>query len=104
MMKGRKTTVFITIEMDTPVKRRSYSREKKIEILAFYNSCKNQCQTCNKFGLDTRTLMCIVKKEEILVQSVKGSKKMGSRRRAFYPDMENELVVLRSLNRSVLED
>jgi len=36
--------------------------------------------------------MCMVKNEEIIVQSVKGSKKIGSGRRAFYLDMENKLV------------
>ena len=75
--------------MDTAVKHRSYTREKKIEIIAFYNSCKNQYQTCKRFGLNTRTLMRMVKNEEIIVQSAKGSKKIGSARLAFDPDMEN---------------
>ena len=34
----------------------------------------------------------MVKNEEIIVQSAKGLKKIGSGRRAFHPDMENELV------------
>ena len=34
----------------------------------------------------------MVKNEEIIVQSEKGSKKLGSGRLAFYPDMANKLV------------
>ena len=36
--------------------------------------------------------MRMVRNEEIIIQSAKGSKKIGSGRRNFYPDMENKLV------------
>ena len=35
----------------------------------------------------------MMKNEEIIIQSVKGSRKKGSRIWAFHPDMENKLVV-----------
>ena len=40
--------------------------------------------------------------EEIIVQSAKGSKKIGIRRWAFYPDLENQLVA--EFKQILLED
>lgn len=75
----------------TPKKtRKSYSREKKLEIIQFYKQCKNQYKTCKEFGLNTKTLMRMVNSETKIKGSPGGARKFGSGRGAFFPEMEKK--------------
>lgn len=76
----------------TPKKtRKSYSREKKLEIIQFYKQCKNQYKTCKEFGLNTKTLMRMINSETKIKGSPGGARKFGSGRGAFFPEMEKKL-------------
>ncbi len=71
--------------------RKSYTREEKIGILNFYHDGNTQYRTCKEFNLNTRTLERWIKNEQKIRGSKRGTRKMGSGRQAFYPDMEAEL-------------
>ena len=59
----------------TKLKRKSYTREKKLEVLEFYKSHQsNLYQTSKKFSLNTKTILRWIKDEEKIKESKKGSR------------------------------
>ena len=79
---------------DVGEKRRQYSRERKLEILAYYyqTAKQNKYQTCQKFGIDKKCLHRWIAGEEKIQKGSKGVKRIGSRKRAFWPDVEERLL------------
>ena len=75
------------------LKRRSYTREKKIEVLEWYfNNGRNRYQACKKFAINSKILAEWLRDEAKIRASNRGTRKMGARRKPFWPDMEAELV------------
>ena len=66
--------------------RQCYSREKKLEVTAFYQ-LNNLYQTAQKFSLNTKTILCWHKDREIK-KSRKGSKRVAFKRSALFPDID----------------
>lgn len=76
------------------VHRKSYTREEKLHVLDWYNKHgKNKYRTCKIFGLNTRMLGKWVKAEEKIRCSRRGAMKVGSGRKPFWKDMEDELYL-----------
>ncbi|XP_014662550.1 PREDICTED: uncharacterized protein LOC106805471 [Priapulus caudatus] len=76
------------------VHRKSYTREEKLHVLDWYNTHgKNKYRTCKLFGLNTRMLGKWVKAEEKIRCSRRGAMKVGSGRKPFWKDMEDELYL-----------
>ena len=75
-------------------KRRQYSREKKMEVLTFYYEIakENKYRTCQKFGINKKCLLRWIAQEETIRKAAWGAKWIGSRRRAFWPDVEVKLL------------
>ena len=75
-------------------KRRSYSREKKLQILKYYHeNGRNKYRTCQKFGVAKGCLYQWIKNEKQIFDGSKGSKRIeGGGRRPFWPDVEEKLV------------
>ena len=82
-------------------KRRSYTREKKLQILqAYYQNNCNKYKTCKTFGVSKQCLIRWVRNEEQIKKGREGSKRVkGCGRKAFWPDVEvilaNEFQELR---------
>ena len=77
------------------IKRRSYTREKKLLILKYYyeNAC-NKYKTCQKFDISKPSLFTWIKGEKEIKSSKKGSKRVkGGGRAPFWPDVEEKLVI-----------
>ena len=77
-----------------PLKRRSYSREKKLQILKYYHeNGRNKYRTCQKFGIAKACLYQWIKNEKNIVDGCKGSKRIqGGGRKPFWPAVEEKLV------------
>ena len=75
-------------------KRRSYSREKKLQILKYYHeNGRNKYRMCQKFGIAKGCLYQWIKKEKQIFDGSKGSKRVeGGGRRPIWPDVEEKLV------------
>lgn len=71
--------------------RQSYTREKKIEILQFYNNNQNTYKTCKKYGMNSKSLSEWICDEQKICTSRKGTMCLGPGRKPFWPDMETEL-------------
>lgn len=69
-------------------KRKSYSRETKLAAIQYYRECKNKYRTAKK---KSSTLRGWLKQEEKIKKSHRGTRKAGCGRKAFWPDMEEEL-------------
>ena len=88
--RSRSSSVASEAERQT---RRQYSREKKLEILAYYyqTAKQNKYQTCQKFGINKKSLQRWISNEGKIQKGKKGAKRIGSGRRAFWPDVEEKL-------------
>ena len=75
-------------------KRRQYSREKKLAVLKYYyeNGC-NKYRTAQKFGIDKKCIHRWIADETKIEKGNKGAKRHGSGRTAFWPDVEEKLLV-----------
>ena len=74
-----------------PTRRKSYSRELKLEIVKwFHDNGKNVLQTSNKFKVDRKQVREWVKQEEIIIKQNKASfaKRRGTVK---YPLLEKKL-------------
>ena len=71
-------------------KRQSYTRERKLEVIAFYHR-NNLYQTSKKFALNTKTVLRWVREEEKIRETKKGSRRVAFEKSAFFPDMEERL-------------
>lgn len=78
----------------TKEKRRQYSREKKMEVLTFYyeTAKENKYRTCQRFGIDKKCLLRWIAQEDTIRKARWGAKRIGSGRRAFWPDVEAKLL------------
>ena len=74
-------------------KCKSYSRETKLEAIQLYHECGNKYKTAKTFGLQPSTLRGWLQNEAKIQASSRGTRKVGSGRKAFWPDMENELAM-----------
>ena len=72
------------------LKRKSYSREYKLEVVKFYRE-NNLYQTSKKYSLNTKTVLRWVKDEHKLKKARKGSKHLQHHRRAAHPEVEEKL-------------
>ena len=72
-------------------KRKSYSRERKLEAIQLYHECGNKYKTAKTFGVQPSTLRGWLQNEAKIQASSRGRRKVGSGRKAFWPDMESEL-------------
>ena len=72
------------------LRRQCYSREKKLEVIAFYQA-NNLYQTARKFSLNTKTVLRWHADREKIKKSRKGSKRVDFKRSALFPDMEERL-------------
>ena len=75
----------------TSLKRKTYTVEKKLEIIEFFKQCQNQYKTCKKFGLNTKTLKRFVKSEDKIRGSELEPKQENRGRAPFFPLMEAQL-------------
>jgi transposase-like protein len=71
--------------------RRSYSREKKLEVISWYkNNGKNKYQTCKKFGIPRKCMATWLKMENEILKMTEGQlARRGGK--VNWPDMEQEL-------------
>ena len=72
------------------LKRKSYSREYKLEVVRFYRE-NNLYQTSKKHSLNTKTILRWVRDESKLKKAKKGSKHLQHNRRAAYPELKERL-------------
>ena len=72
-------------------KRKSYSRETKLAAIQFYHECSNKYKTAKTFGIRSSTLRGWIQHEAKIQASSRGTRRAGSGRTAFWPDMEAEL-------------
>lgn len=72
-------------------KRKSYQRETKLEAVQYYHQCNNKYKTAKMFGISPATLRGWLQNQERITSSSRGAKKIGSGRKAFWPDMEEDL-------------
>lgn len=80
-----------TPEGPAPKKRKSYSREMKLAAINYYSECKNKYSTAKKFCVKPSTLRGWLKHADKIRASHRGTRKVGCGRKAFWPDMEEEL-------------
>ena len=73
-------------------KRKSYSRERKLEAIQLYHECGNKYKTAKTFGVQPSTLRGWLQNETKIRASSRGTRKVGSGRKVFWPDMESELL------------
>lgn len=75
-------------------KRHWYSRERKPEVLAYYyqTAKQNKYRTCQKFAIDKKCLHRWIASKEKLQKGSKGAKRIGSKRRVLWPDVEETLL------------
>ena len=91
----RSTIVSVLDEPNAKLKRRSYTREKKIEVLDWYfNDGRNKYQACKKFAINSKTLAEWLRDEAKIRASNRGTRKMGAGRKPFWPDMEVSCKVM----------
>ena len=74
-----------------PVKRKSYTREKKLEVVAwFFENGRNVSKTASHFSIHRKQISCWVK-EENLIREQKRNSKSRRKRGAKFPSMESKL-------------
>ena len=72
-------------------RRRAYTREEKLDAVAFYRKCgKNKYKTCKEWKIDSRTLSRWIK-DETKIRQLRPGKMAARFRTAKYPLMEEEL-------------
>ena len=72
--------------------RRSYNREQKLHVLRWYTSNgSNLYRTCQKFDLNTKTVLWWIKNHKAIHDSKKGRKRVSFKRTPEYPEMEKAL-------------
>ena len=74
------------------VRRKSYSREYKLEVAKFYRE-NNLYRTSKFYSLNTKTVIRWAKDEEKLKKAKKGSKHLKHNRRAAHPEVEEKLYL-----------
>ena len=78
------------LPVSTKLKRQNYTRERKLEVVAFYHA-NNLYKTSKEFALNTRTILRWVRDEEKIRGSRKGSRRVAFEKSGFFPDMEERL-------------
>ena len=74
--------------------RKSYTREEKLKIIAYYRDNNKNCyKTCKFFNINFKNLYRWVKEEDKIKDSKRGRirRRVKFERRAEYPEMEQEL-------------
>ena len=72
--------------------RKSYTREYKLMVVEWYNDHnKNMYKTCKFFKLNSKTFLNWLRNVERITAAPAESRKVGSGRKAKYPNMEKEL-------------
>ena len=79
------------LQQSSKNKRKSYNHEMKLEAIKYFSKCSNKYKTAKKFGITPATLRGWIKNEALIKKSCRGTRKVGSGRKAFWPDMEKEL-------------
>ena len=54
--------------------RRSYTREEKLQVVAFYKENKNLYRTCQHFDINSKNVLRWVKDEDKLKSAKRGSR------------------------------
>ena len=91
MDRGHSSTV-VRRSTHPRLKRKSYTREEKLKILRFcHSNNRNVYRTCQKYGLNSKTLLRWLKDENKIESSRKGSKRAKFNRTPKYPEMEDRL-------------
>lgn len=72
-------------------RRKSYSREFKLEVVCFYQS-SNLLRTTKHFELNSKTVLRWVKQEKTLILSRCKSKRVSGSRKAMWPKLEDRLA------------
>ena len=89
MASAQQVTLTGTPVVKTP--RKSYTRETKLAVVAFYRE-NNLYKTSKKFELNTKTILCWAAQEKQLTKSSKGSKHCSKARKPDHPEMEAKLM------------
>ena len=72
--------------------RRSYTREQKLDVLRWYtDNGQNLYRTCQKFDLNTKTVLRWIKSWKTIHDSKKGRKRVSFGRTAEHPGLEEVL-------------
>jgi transposase-like protein len=74
-------------------KRKSYSRETKLAAVQYFKQCNNKYQTAKRFHVKPSTLRGWLQNAAKIKASHRGTRKIGCGRKAFWPDMEEELYL-----------
>ena len=73
-------------------RRKSYSREDELGVLQYWHSHdKNVCGTSRHLSILRKTVQRWIKDEEKIKESKKGARRVKFKRRANYPDVEDQL-------------
>ena len=85
--------------------RRSYTRNEKLEIVAYYKANDRNCyKTCKHFDINSKNLHRWLRDEGKIQSSKRGSRRVKFDRRAEYPEMEEQLhAEFRELRRKGLK-
>ena len=74
----------------TKVKRKSYTREFKLEVTKYYSE-NNLYKTSKHYSLNTKTILRWAKNSKKIKDARKGSKHIKHIRRAAHPELEAKL-------------
>ena len=97
-MAGKQLQLALSGSAVLTSKRKSYTREYKLNVIKFYRDNDNNLYKTHKiFSLNTKTILRWITSEEIIRKSAKGAKHAKKRRPAKYPAMEEKLVTAKSM-------
>ena len=92
-MAGKQLQLAIDRNAISTPKRKSYTREYKLNVIKFYHDNDNNLYRTHKMlSLNTKTILLWINSEEMIRKSAKGAKHVKKRRPAKYPSMEEKLV------------